>query len=138
MLVSFSSRLETLANIEGDPQIKVLPGSTSDSDIQAICLSDLAFANNSGAALVAIPPSYAAENTAALKKQIKFNTDQEHEVYQSYLVYQRQLHHIAAINSSETESVVVEKKKIHAELCKRLKDILTVEQYDLFMAYEEQ
>ena len=80
----------------------------------------------------------AAENTAALKKQIKFNTEQEHQVYQSFKVYQRQLAHIESMSGQNNIDVAAEKKKIFAELSTSLKGILTAEQYDLFLANEEQ
>ena len=80
----------------------------------------------------------ASENTAELRKQIKFNTEQEHQVYESFLVYERQLRHLNVMSTEYSQDVSDEKKKIYAELCKSLKGILTPEQYDLFIANEEQ
>jgi len=80
----------------------------------------------------------ASESTASLKKQIKFNTDKEHRVYQSYMLYQRKMHHISAMNSTNSESVSEEKKKVYSELCDNLKNILSEEQFAQFLEIEKQ
>lgn len=79
----------------------------------------------------------ASESTELLKKQIKFDTDTEHQIYQSYKVYQRQLHHINTMDTSNSDLITEEKKKVYSKLCDDLKEILTEEQYAMFLDIEK-
>ena len=79
----------------------------------------------------------ASESTELLKKQIKFDADTEHQIYQSYKVYQRQMHHINTMNTSNSDQISEEKKKVYSKLCEHLKEILTEEQYVMFLEIEK-
>jgi hypothetical protein len=79
----------------------------------------------------------AFENTEALKKQIKFDSNTEHKVYQSYKVYQRQMHHINTMSTPNSDLITEEKKKLYSKLCDDLKEILTTEQYAMFLEIEK-
>ena len=79
----------------------------------------------------------ASESTEVLKKQIKFDTDTEHQIYQSYKVYQRQMYHINTMNTSNSNQITEEKKKVFSKLCEDLKEILTEEDYAIFLEIEK-
>lgn len=79
----------------------------------------------------------ASESTELLKKQIKFDTDTEHQIYESYKVYQRQMHHINTMDTTNSDLITAEKKKVYSKLCENLKEILTEEQYVMFLEIEK-
>ncbi|NND51589.1 MAG: hypothetical protein HKN54_04225 [Flavobacteriaceae bacterium] len=79
----------------------------------------------------------AAETTAELKKEVKFNAEQEDRIYESYVLYHKKLVHIDKMSSANPNSALEEKKKVYTELCDNLKKILNKEQFARFEAIEK-
>lgn len=77
----------------------------------------------------------ASEITAELKKEIKFNTEQEHQVYDAYVLYKKRISAIEINNNAS--SISQEKKKAYSQLHVAIKTILTDEQYELFKDIEK-
>ena len=77
----------------------------------------------------------ASEITAELKKEIKFNTDQEHKIYEAYVLYNTSLRDLN--EDISLASVGEEKKKIYGTLRNTLESILTEEQFEMYQLIEK-
>ena len=82
--------------------------------------------------------SIASKKTQELKKAIKFNSDTEDKVYQTYQMYEQKMANLEKIIASGETVADEDKEKINNMLNDKFRTIFTPEQYKLYLEYADQ
>jgi hypothetical protein len=76
----------------------------------------------------------ASTNSKNLRKQIKFNKSQEHQIYEAFVNYEKRILKLKENSKPKSASYNEEAKKIQAVLNNDIKQILSEEQYSLYLS----